>query len=111
MRLGAEGEAPRSAVRSGRRIERLQVLTLIGGDAGVRERAHVRVLGQTPAEQRRAATVQTADEDQEVVTHSAHMAGSGLWRRGSAPRLGTRPGRVARSSNLPPLMFRTRERC
>ncbi len=69
VRLGREAEAPGSAVDLRRRVDGLEVLTLVGRDVRAREAADLRVRREQPGEQRRAAPVQAGEEDETVPLH------------------------------------------
>jgi hypothetical protein len=66
VRLRAEREAAGPAEGSGGRIDRLEVLALVCRDARPAEAADLGVLGEETGQERRAASVQAAEEDKGV---------------------------------------------
>ncbi len=70
------GEASGAAESFGRRVDVLQVLALVLRHSGSREAGGVRMVSDESREQRRAAPMESSDEDQAlvVVQERAHPA-------------------------------------
>ena len=82
VRLGREAEAARPAVLLRRGIDGLQMLALVGRHAGAREAAHLRVRGEQPREQSRAAPVQAGEEDEAMLLHGGAIVVSAAAQNG-----------------------------